>query len=179
MATGRSMQLTKQIGEYLVAAELCRRGLTATTFTGNVPWYDIVALDGKQDSVTIQVKTIKSNTWQFDASKFVDIEISENGVQTAKGKKPRPFPNMIYVFVQLVGTGEDNFYLLYHHEFHDIIYEGYCELLKLKKGRRPRNPRSTHKALLPTTLEPYRDNWALVKKELDRIKNNESIHNPA
>jgi len=37
------MQLTKQVGEYLVAAEVCRRGLIATTFTGNVPHYDIIA----------------------------------------------------------------------------------------------------------------------------------------
>jgi len=36
MATGRSNYLTKQAGEYLVAAELSRRGFIATTFTGNV-----------------------------------------------------------------------------------------------------------------------------------------------
>ena len=45
MATGRDMQLTKMIGEYLVCAELCRRGLLATTFTGNVPEFDILATD--------------------------------------------------------------------------------------------------------------------------------------
>jgi hypothetical protein len=46
MATGRDNQLTKQVGEYLVAAEVCRRGFIATTFTGNVPHYDIIASDG-------------------------------------------------------------------------------------------------------------------------------------
>ena len=45
MATGRDIQLTKMIGEYLVCAELCRRGLLATTFTGNVPEFDILATD--------------------------------------------------------------------------------------------------------------------------------------
>jgi hypothetical protein len=45
MATDRSNHLTKQTGEYLVAAELSRRGYIATTFTGNVPDYDIVAVD--------------------------------------------------------------------------------------------------------------------------------------
>jgi len=45
MATGRDMQLTKMIGEYLVCAELCRRELLATTFTGNVPEFDILATD--------------------------------------------------------------------------------------------------------------------------------------
>jgi hypothetical protein len=42
MATGRQMKLVGQTGEYLVAAELGRRGLIATTFTGNVPDYDIL-----------------------------------------------------------------------------------------------------------------------------------------
>jgi len=45
MATGRSNKLVGQTGEYLVAAELLRRGLIATTFTGNVPHYDIIASD--------------------------------------------------------------------------------------------------------------------------------------
>ena len=39
MATGRQVQLTKQVGEYLVAAELSRRGLLTATFAGNVPDY--------------------------------------------------------------------------------------------------------------------------------------------
>ena len=43
MATGRTSKLVGQTGEYLVAAELSRRGLIATTFTGNVPHYDIIA----------------------------------------------------------------------------------------------------------------------------------------
>ncbi len=45
MATGRSMQLTKMAGEYLVCAELCRRGLLATTLMGNVPEFDTFATD--------------------------------------------------------------------------------------------------------------------------------------
>jgi len=39
--TGRELQLTKQTGEYLVCAELCRKKFIATSFTGNVPDYDI------------------------------------------------------------------------------------------------------------------------------------------
>jgi hypothetical protein len=34
--TGREMQLTRQIGEHLVAAELGRRGYVATPFAGNI-----------------------------------------------------------------------------------------------------------------------------------------------
>ena len=56
MATGRQIQLTKQVGEYLVAAELSRRGLLTTTFAGNVPAYDIVATGGRGQTALVQVK---------------------------------------------------------------------------------------------------------------------------
>ena len=49
MATGRSNKLVGQTGEYLVAAELSRRGHIATTFTGNVPHYDIIASDEAEE----------------------------------------------------------------------------------------------------------------------------------
>ena len=65
MATGRDNKLVGAAGEYLVAAELCRRGLIATTFTGNVPHYDIVASDAKGRHVSIQVKASRSGSWQF------------------------------------------------------------------------------------------------------------------
>ena len=58
MATGFSNKLVGQTGEYLVAAELSRRGLIATTFTGNVPHYDIIASGEDGRHVSVQVKTI-------------------------------------------------------------------------------------------------------------------------
>lgn len=45
MQSGRQNQLTKQTGEYLVCAELCRRGYIASSFTGNVPEYDVIAIN--------------------------------------------------------------------------------------------------------------------------------------
>jgi hypothetical protein len=39
MATGRSTQLTGQIGEHLVAAGLGRMGFVAAPFAGNVPHF--------------------------------------------------------------------------------------------------------------------------------------------
>ena len=36
-------QLSKQLSEHLVAAELARRGIVATPFSGNVPDIDILA----------------------------------------------------------------------------------------------------------------------------------------
>ena len=45
MATGRENQLTKQIEESLVVSELGRHGFIATSFTGNVPNIDILAME--------------------------------------------------------------------------------------------------------------------------------------
>jgi hypothetical protein len=80
MRSGRKNQLTKQIGEYLVAAELCRRGLIATTFSGNVPDFDLVATNKVFKTIPIQVKAISQGAWQLDANKFINIEIKD-GVQ--------------------------------------------------------------------------------------------------
>ena len=44
MPSGFANQLTKQRGEYLVAAELARRGLLVATFSGNVPDFDLLVL---------------------------------------------------------------------------------------------------------------------------------------
>lgn len=52
MASGRSNKIVGQTGEYLVAAELGRRGLIATAFTGNVPHYDIIASDDDRSQLS-------------------------------------------------------------------------------------------------------------------------------
>lgn len=73
MATGRDNLLTKQVGEYLVAVEVCRRGFIATTFTGNVPHYDIIAANGTGSHQAIQVKAITRHAWQFDIRTIVNM----------------------------------------------------------------------------------------------------------
>ena len=81
MATGRSNKLVGQTGEYLIAAELSRRGLIATTFTGNVPHYDIIASDEIGRHVSIQVKASRGSSWQFgNITKYCDITFDGNVV---------------------------------------------------------------------------------------------------
>lgn len=161
MATGRSMQLTKQVGEYLVAAELCRRRLIATTFTGNVPDFDILAIDEQYRTVPIQVKTIRGVSWQFDAGKFLKIQ-KNNGRQEVTGKTNLPYADLLCIFVRLVRQGQDEFYIFRIRDLQDIIDGQYRGFLKSKEGVRPRNPGSTHTAVRPTQLAQFRDNWDLL-----------------
>lgn len=165
MATGRSMQLTKQIGEYLVSAELCRLEFITTTFTGSVPEFDILAINDKREAIPVQVKTIRGGSWQFDGRKFLDISISSGGIQAINGKKEIQNPDLICVFVKLVFRGKDEFYIFRLKDLQDIIYEGHTAWLSKHRGRRPRKPGSTHVSISPDALAKYRDNWKLLKEE--------------
>src|SRR6266511_257836 len=98
MATGRSNQLIKQVGEYLVACELARRDLLVATFSGNIPDFDLIATDLKGSSCPIQVKTIKGGAWQFSIDKFADITF-EGNKQLIGAKMPFSIPHLVCVFV--------------------------------------------------------------------------------
>ena len=76
MATGLSTQLTRQIGEHLVAAKLGRMGYVAAPFAGNVPLFDLLAADERGFTIPIQVKAINGISWQYHADDFLKIEIS-------------------------------------------------------------------------------------------------------
>src|SRR5690606_37713034 len=74
MRKGFSNKLVGQTGEYLVAAELSRRGLIATTFTGNVPHYDIIASHEIGRHVSVQVKASRGPSWHFGSiTQYCDI----------------------------------------------------------------------------------------------------------
>ncbi len=167
MPTGRETRLTAQVGEYLVSAELCRRGLISTTFTGNVPDFDILAVDEKHKTIPIQVKTIQGASWQLNAEKFIKIDIVD-GVQTVTGKTKPAYPNLIYVMVRLRGQGKDEFYIMKFRDLQNIIFKHYKKNLEAHGGRRPKNPDSTHTAIWPESLERFRDNWQLILDELGK-----------
>jgi hypothetical protein len=156
----------QRFGEYLVTAELCRRGFSATPFAGNIPYIDIVATDQSGNFIYVQVKTIKSNSsWQFDVRKFANIEIN-GGRQILKSPKDSLYPNLICVLVQRGKFyGEDLFYVLTWEDLRDLIYRKYEEeIIKKRGGRRPRTPESTHCAIYPKDLSEYKDRWELFEK---------------
>lgn len=163
MATGREMQLTKQIGEYLVCAELCRLKFVATSFTGNVPEFDILAINDKHETNPIQVKAIKSTSWQFDAGKFLDISFdNEHNMQRIERKKPLKNRDLICIFVKLVSQSQDEFYIFRLGDLQEILYRNHTKCLNKYGGKRPRNWKSTHCAVSPESLSRYRNNWKLL-----------------
>lgn len=166
MATGRSNQLIKQIGEYLVACELARRGLLVATFSGNVPDFDLIATDFKGSSCPIQVKTIKGGAWQFSIDKFVVITF-DGSKQLIGDKKPLPIPQLVCVFV-LAGDkyDADQFFVLEWSRVQDILIANYKRWLDSHGGVRPKRPDSLHCSIVSSDLQDYNDNWAIISSRL-------------
>jgi hypothetical protein len=166
MAIGRSNKLIGQTGEYLVAAELSRQGLIATTFTGNVPNYDIIASDEHGKHVSVQVKTSRGSSSQFgDITRF--CEISFKGKCQVVGRlKPSPVRRLIVVFVFIDANRADRYYILTWRTLRDVLVRGHKAYLAKRNGMRAEKWDSFHSAISEKTLKPYRDRWDIVEKNL-------------
>ena len=161
MATGRSNQLIKQVGEYLVACELARRGLLVATFSGNVPDFDLIATDFNGSSCPIQVKTIKGGSWQFSIEKFAEITF-DGRKQIIGDKKPLPIPQLVCVFVLAAEKyGEDQFFVLNWSKVQDIVIANYRRWLDSHDGVRPKKFDSLHCAIVQSDLGDYQD-WSII-----------------
>ena len=166
MATGRSNKLIGQTGEYLVAAELSRRGLIATTFTGNFPHYDIIASDEIGRHVSVQVKASRGASWQFaKVTQFCDITF-QGKRQVVEKKQPCPVQRLVIVFVRIDKERNDKFYILEWHNLQDLIVKGYKDYLSKHGGIRPRKWDSLHCAISEQKLLPYKDKWDTIEKNL-------------
>ncbi len=161
MATGYSNQLTRQIGEHFVAAQLGRMGFIATPFAGNVPLFDLLAANELGFTIPIQVKTINGGDWQYSAGAFLEIEIID-GVQRILGKKTLPSPNLVCVYI-LLGSDEagDEVYVFTLQDLQEHTFQVY------KSRKRPNRTESLHCTVNRRHLQQFRDNWELIRKSFD------------
>lgn len=167
MATGRQNKLVGQTGEYLVASELSRRGLIATTFTGNVPHYDIIASSEKGKHISVQVKTISGSTWQFArVDRFVEIKFN-NQTQIVGECLPSPVDNLVFAFVKLRNYGSDKFYICTWSELTEIISQHHSKYLEIHNGVRPKRWDSLHIAISDKEITHFENRWDLIEKLLE------------
>ncbi|MES2708246.1 MAG: hypothetical protein V4726_16755 [Verrucomicrobiota bacterium] len=174
MATGLTNKIAGQIGEYLTCAELGRRGLIATTFTGNVPEYDLIVCDDSLRTIPIQVKTSRSDNWPSNASLWLDIDIDElQKKQINRGIRKIDHPSLIYVCVAL---GEkrsgDRFFICLKSDIQKICIDSYTRWMDPKNWMRPRNHKSFDNRYTISDLSSFEDNWSLVFDCLNQISNN-------
>ena len=168
MATGRSNYLTKQTGEYIVAAELSRRGFIATTFTWNVPSYYIVAVDAQGWHALVQVKAIAGDSWQLSVGHFADVAF-EGPKQIIQGQLDDPYPDLVCVMVQIAPPDSgrvDRFFVLPWRELGRIVIDGHSRYLAKHGGIRPRSPESLHAAVHPAALARWEGRWQVLTRRV-------------
>jgi hypothetical protein len=157
-----STQLAGQIGEALVVAELGRRNIVATGFSGNVPDIDLLAYRGGH-AVPLQVKSWRSGPVHLNAGRFLRIHM-DGDRQCIQGRDTDLDPELIYVFV-LIGEarGDDEFFILPQGILQEIVLRCHSDYLAKHNGVRPKNPRSTHMGLKLCDLEAHRDRWDIIE----------------
>jgi hypothetical protein len=151
---------------------LSRRGYIATTFTGNVPYYDIIAVDDSGGHVVVQVKAIAGKSWQFNAKDFADIVI-KGQQQIVRCARQEPYPGLICVLLQVARAesgGRDRFYVLPWRDLCRVIVDHHTKYLAKHGGIRPRKPESMHVGILPSEIAAYEAKWDVLKKSVRPVQ---------
>lgn len=171
MQKGLQNKLVGQAGEYLVCAELARRGLIATSFTGNVPEFDLIVADETLRTIPIQVKTSRGNSWRTRADSWMDIDIDDDArVQIDRGDAKITNPDLIYVCVVLAEAGtdsQDRFFILQKKDLQRVCAKNYRGWIGGHNWKRPRNYKSLDNRYDVEDLEPYEDRWDLIIQQLN------------
>jgi len=161
-------KLVGQIGEQLVAAHLGYRGFFATPFSGNVPDFDLIAINAETHvTIPVQVKTSINHTGAMirsDIQKWVEINI-KNGIQTLGEPKKITHPGIIWIIIALGENMEGNkFYICRHKDIQRLMIEHYEKFLFRHNGKRPNKPDSTMCNLTDEHLKDFEDNWKLLNE---------------
>ena len=161
------MKLTGVTGEFLVAAELCRLGLMATPFAGNVPHYDIIASGQTGGHLAVQVKTINGSAWQFDIRQFMLVDL--NGTQQVpRTAKPVPYPDLQVLLVALANAtrSKGRFFVMSWIDLRNVLNRNYRRYLRKHGGVRPMAPGSFHTALSEKDVERFEGRWDTLKEKV-------------
>lgn len=133
-------------------------GYVAAPFAGNVPLFDLLAADDRGFTIPIQVKAINGSSWQYKADSFLKIEIVD-GFQHVRGKKKLLNPALVCIYILLAPEDDkDEFFIFSLKDLQKHTFAIY------KSRRRPKSPESTHCAVWPKDLAPFRDNWGLIEQ---------------
>lgn len=168
MATGRDTQLTRQIGEHLVVAELGRMGFIATPFAGNVPDFDLLVANETGTTIPVQVKTIRKVSWQFRITSFLKVEIAKRR-QIIRGRTALRHPHLVCVFVLLGNSsGKDTFFTFTLRDLQNHFFRVYT-------GRKhPSDLTSMHCAIWPKELQKFKG-WAALHSALEHTRRGNGI----
>ena len=134
-------------GEFYVAAELQRRGISAAVTFGNAKKADVVAFSGGSHAVAIEVKSTPGLRW------------------VVGGSVPRASPDpWVFVRVPEAATEAPSFYVLNQAQLFDILSPvdvAYRRSYLAKHGEEYGERRGVVN-LSRDAAEPYRDRWQTI-----------------
>ena len=166
---GRDNSLARQIGEYLVCAELGRRGILATSFAGNVPTFDLLVADKYGHAIPIQVKASRGDSWPSEITKWADVDFNATtGEQKLIGPKAIP-SDLIYVCVAIAPLGsqsKDRYFILTMGDVQEACIKTHFGWIADHGGKRPRKPESFHCKYEIKDIAQFEDNWQLIANRL-------------
>jgi hypothetical protein len=157
-----------RLAEHLVCAELARQRLIATTFTHNIPKYDVLVTDAECRTVPVQVKAASEGWWRTSATDWMVVEFDED-LQTQRILGPTTLvtPNLIWVCVAVGDTrANDQFFIVTECDLQSILIENYARRLQKHDGRRPKNWRSNDCWWGVEHLRLFSENWRLIHERL-------------
>jgi hypothetical protein len=141
--------------------------LIATTFTGNVPDFDIIASNERGRHISVQVKSISEPSWQIgNISKYVDIEFRGH-TQIVNGIQPSPVEYLVYVLVKLGKEGTDRFFIRTWEVFCEILAQFHTEYLARHDGVRLKKWDSLRTAFSVKHISQFENRWDVVEKMLE------------
>lgn len=171
MTKARRNLLAGRLAEHLVCAELSRLGLIATTFTHNVPVYDVLATDEECRTVPIQVKATRDKYWRTIATNWMNINlIKEEQIQKYEGKKKLHPLNPVWI---CVAVGErridDQFFIMTQYQLQEILIKHYRQELERLKGKRPKNWEALDCWWSAEDVVTYKDTWRTITDRLSEV----------
>lgn len=169
MSSGAHNKLIGQIGENLVAAKLGTLGYYASPYAGNVPGFDLTAVDSKTlSSFPVQVKCSTGKTLvHSQIDRWVETNIDSTGKYAFGELTKLEHPNMLWIMVNLPkGQIESaRYFICRAADIQKLVVERFLAFIERHQYRRPNGGNSKQAILSIRELHRFEDNWQLIAKK--------------
>ncbi|MGX5914804.1 hypothetical protein ACR0ST_08750 [Aliidiomarina sp. Khilg15.8] len=168
MSSGAHNKLIGQVGEHLVAAKLGMLGFYASPYAGNVPGFDLTAVESKTlASFPVQVKCSTGGTLAHTLiDSWVETEIDPTGKYSFGSLKQLDHPDMLWVLVNIRQSKmeEARYFLCLESDIQRLAVERFMPFMQRHDFRRPKGGSSKQAILTTQELSDFEDNWELTRK---------------
>jgi hypothetical protein len=166
MTTGKRNKLTGQIGEHLVSAKLGTMGYYAAPYSGNVPGFDIIAVNSETlRTYPVQVKTSNGGALVHSViHKWVEHHVDENNYQHLGKLLKLPNPDIIWIMVQIKDSeiNSARYFVCTEAEIQNRMVERYKRFMEKHNYKRPGGGASPQAILSVKDMLYLEDNWEVL-----------------